>query len=103
MKNQIESMEEMVRRTEIMLTEMRDLLEQAKQEQVSSTTLDEDTMRELADQIAGGIIHHQYTCDLVDMDTTVSGMNIEVELEWSSDAESILNDFILNVIRNHVN
>lgn len=103
MKNQIESMEEMVRRTEIMLTEMRDLLEQAKQEQVSSKTLDEETMRELADAIAGGILHHQYTCDLVDMDTTVSGMNIEVELEWSNDAESILNDFVLNIIRNHVN
>ena len=103
MKNQIESMEEMVRRTEIMLTEMRDLLEQAKQEQVSSKTLTDAAVRVLADQIAGGIIHHQYATDLVDMDTTVSGKNIEVELEWDSDAESILNDFILNVIRNYDN
>ena len=103
MKNQIESMEEMVRRTEIMLTEMRDLLEQAKQEQVSSKTLDEETMRELADQIVSGIIHHQYVADLVEMNTHVSGMDISIELEWDSDAESILNDFILNVIRNHVN
>lgn len=103
MKNQIESMEEMVRRTEFMLTEMKSMLEEAKQEQVSSKTLDEESMRELADQIVSGIIHHQYVADLVDMDTSVSGMNIEIELEWDNDAESILNDFILNVIRDYVN
>jgi hypothetical protein len=103
MNNQIESMEEMVRRTEIMLTEMRDLLEQAKQEQVSSKTLSDEEMRELADVIVGNIIGNQYAVDLVDMDTCVNGMNIEVELEWSNDAESILNDFVLNIIRNHVN
>lgn len=103
MKNQIESMEEMVRRTEFMLTEMKSMLEEAKQEQVSSKTLDEESMRELADQIVSGIIRHQYVSDLVDMDTSVSGMNIEIELEWDSDAESILNDFILNVIREYVN
>lgn len=105
MKNQIESMEEMVRRTEFMLTEMKSMLEEAKQEQerVSSKTLDEDTMRELADQIVSGIIHHQYVADLVDMDTSVSGMDISVELEWDNDAESILNDFILNIIKEYVN
>jgi hypothetical protein len=103
MNDQINMMQEMVRRTEIMLTEMKGLLEQAKQEQVSSKTLSDEEMRELADVIVGNIIGNQYAVDLVSMDTCVSGMNIEVELEWSNDAESILNDFVLNIIRNHVN
>jgi uncharacterized protein YajQ (UPF0234 family) len=103
MKNQIEQMQEMVRRTEIMLTEMENLLEQAKQEEVSLKTLTDEAMERLADAIAHNITYHQYPCDLVDMNTSVSGMSIDVELEWDSSADDTLRDFILKVIKNHEN
>lgn len=84
MKNQIEQVQEMVRRTEIMLTEMENLLEQAKQEEVSLKTLTDEAMERLAETIAHNIKYYQYPCDLVEMNTHISGMSIDVELEWNS-------------------
>lgn len=103
MKNQIEQMQEMVRRTEIMLTEMENLLEQAKQEEVSLKTLTDEAMERLADAIADNIKYYQYPNELVEINTHVSGMNIEIELEWDDSAKDTLSDFILKVIKNHEN
>ena len=96
-------MQEMVRRTEIMLTEMENLLEQAKQEEVSLKTLTDEAMERLADAIADNIKYYQYPNELVEINTHVSGMNIEIELEWDDSAKDTLSDFILKVIKNHEN
>ena len=95
MNDQINMMQEMVRRTEIMLTEMQTMLAEAKANHVSSKTLSDETIEILADKLSNRFRNEYDPGEVVDMSTDVCGMDITVSLDWSYTLERGLADWFV--------
>lgn len=99
MENQIKIMEEMVQRTEANLQQMQALLAEAKANQVSSMTLTDDMIRRIAEEVASNFKNNMYPVDMVEMDTSVSGMEISIELEWDWGVASSVKEMVIETIK----
>jgi F0F1-type ATP synthase delta subunit len=100
MNNQIQIMEEMVQRTEANLQQMQALLAEAKATQVSSMTLTDEVIRRIAEEMSENFRSDMYLTDMVDMDTSVSGMEISVELEWEYSVVGTIKDWAYQLMVN---
>jgi hypothetical protein len=100
MENQIQIMEEMVQRAEANLHQMKSLLEEAKANQVSSMTLNDELIRRIASELASQFRGDMYPHDMVEMDTRVSGMEISIELDWEYSIDGTIKDWAYQVITN---
>ena len=98
MENQIKILEEMVQRTEENLRQMQSLLAEAKATQVSSMTLTDELIRRIAEELANNFRNDMYTAEMVEMDTSVSGMDISVELDWDYSVDGTIKDWAYEVI-----
>ena len=100
MNNQIQIMEEMVQRTEANLQQMQALLAEAKATQVSSMTLTDEVIRRIAEEMSENFKSDMYLTDMVEMDTSVCGMEISVELNWEYSVGSTIKDWAYQVMIN---
>lgn len=98
MENQIKIMEEMVQRTEANLQQMQALLAEAKANQVSSMTLTDELIRRIAEEVASNFKNNMYPSDMVEMDTSVSGMEISIELDWEWGVTSSIKELVIESI-----
>ena len=100
MNDQIKIMEEMVQRTEANLQQMQALLAEAKATQVSSMTLTDEVIRRIAEEMSENFRSDMYLTDMVEMDTSVSGMEISVELEWEYSVGGTIKDWAYQLMVN---
>jgi uncharacterized protein YpuA (DUF1002 family) len=98
MNDQIKIMEEMVQRTELNLQQMQALLAEAKANHVSSKTLSDETIRRIAEELANNFKRDMYIAEMVEMDTSVSGMEISVELDWDYRLEETIREWACQTI-----
>ena len=98
MNDQINTMQEMVRRTEIMLSEMQTMLAEAMAKDVSSKTLTDEVIRRIAEELASNFKRDMYIAEMVEMDTSVSGMDISVELDWDYRLEETIREWACQTI-----
>ena len=98
MNDQIKIMEEMVRRTEIMLTEMQTMLAEAMAKDVSSKTLTDEVIQRIAEELANNFKQNMYIAEMVEMDTSVCGMDISVELDWDYRLEETIREWACQTI-----
>ena len=100
MENQIKIMEEMVQRTEANLQQMQALLAEAKANQVSSMTLNDELIRRIAEELASNFRSDMYLTDMVEMDTSVCGMDITVDLSWEYSVDGSIKDWAYQIMAN---
>lgn len=100
MENQIKIMEEMVQRTEANLQQMQALLAEAKANQVSSMTLTDEVIRRIAEEMASNFRSDMYLTDMVEMDTSVCGMDITVDLNWEYSVDGSIKDWAYQIMAN---
>ena len=100
MENQIKIMEEMVQRTEANLQQMQALLAEAKANQVSSMTLNDELIRRIAEELASNFRSDMYLTDMVEMDTSVCGMDITVDLCWEYSVDGSIKDWAYQIMAN---
>ena len=100
MENQIKIMEEMVQRTEANLQQMQALLAEAKANQVSSMTLNDELIRRIAEELASNFRSDMYLTDMVEMDTSVCGMDITVDLSWEYSVDGTIKDWAYQIMAN---
>ena len=98
MNDQINPMQEMVRRTEIMLTEMQTMLAEAMAKDVSSKTLTDEVIQRIAEELANNFKQNMYIAEMVEMDTSVCGMDISVELDWDYRLEETIREWACQTI-----
>ena len=98
MNDQINTMQEMVRRTEIMLSEMQTMLAEAMAKDVSSKTLTDEVIQRIAEELANNFKQNMYIAEMVEMDTSVSGMDISVELDWDYRLEETIREWACQTI-----
>lgn len=98
MNDQINTMQEMVRRTEVMLTEMQTMLAEAMAKDVSSKTLTDEVIQRIAEELANNFKQNMYIAEMVEMDTSVSGMDISVELDWDYRLEETIREWACQTI-----
>lgn len=95
MNDQINMMQEMVRRTEIMLTEMQTMLAEAMAKDVSSKTLSDEFIAIIAEKLSERFRNEYDPSEVVDMNTEVCGMDITVSLDWDYRMERGLQDWFV--------
>ena len=95
MNDQINMMQEMVRRTEIMLTEMQTMLAEAMAKDVSSKTLSDEFIAIIAEKLSERFRNEYDPAEVVDMNTDVCGMDITVSLDWDYRMERGLQDWFV--------
>ena len=95
MNDQINMMQEMVRRTEIMLTEMQTMLAEAMAKDVSSKTLSDEFIAIIAEKLSERFKNEYDPAEVVDMNTDVCGMDITVSLDWDYRMERGLADWFV--------
>jgi hypothetical protein len=100
MTDQIKIMEEMVQRTELNLHQMQALLAEAKANHVSSMTLTDEVIRRIAEEMSENFRSDMYLTDMVEMDTSVCGMEISVELNWEYSVGGTIKDWAYQVMIN---
>ena len=100
MENQIKIMEEMVQRTEANLQQMQALLAEAKANQVSSMTLNDELIRRIAEELASNFRSDMYLTDMVEMDKSVCGMDITVDLSWEYAVDGTIKDWAYQIMAN---
>ena len=98
MNDQINTMQEMVRRTEIMLSEMQTMLAEAMAKDVSSKTLTDEVIQRIAEELANNFKQNMYIAEMVEMDTSVCGMDISVELDWDYRLEETIREWACQTI-----
>lgn len=95
MNDQINTMQEMVRRTEVMLTEMQTMLAEAMAKDVSSKTLTDELIAIIAEKLSDRFRNEYDPAEVVDMSTDVCGMDITVSLDWDYRMERGLQDWFV--------
>ena len=100
MENQIKIMEEMVQRTEANLQQMQALLAEAKATPVSSMTLTDEVIRRIAQELASNFRSDMYLDDMVEMDTSVCGKEITVDLSWEYSVDGTVKDWAYQIMAN---
>ena len=98
MNDQINTMQEMVRRTEVMLSEMQTMLAEAMAKDVSSKTLTDEVIQRIAEELANNFKQNMYIAEMVEMDTSVCGMDISVELDWDYRLEETIREWACQTI-----
>ena len=91
-------MEEMVQRTEANLQQMQALLAEAKANQATTMTLNDELIRRIAEEVASNFKNNMYPSEMVEMDTSISGMEITVELDWEWGVISSIKELVIESI-----
>lgn len=95
MNDQINTMQEMVRRTEIMLSEMQTMLAEAMAKDVSSKTLTDEFIATIAERLSDRFRNEYDPAESVDMSTDVCGMDITISLDWDYRMERGLQEWFV--------